>query len=82
MKFLRTDIERVEKLLREELKVLKRSYTEAEGRTGGGEEEEEDDDDGEDVADMLRFVPQLPSGTREMRAMRMKKSSKGNITPD
>ena len=61
MKFLRTDIERVEKLLREELKVLKRSYTEAEGRTGGGEEEEEDDDDdGEDVADMLRFVPQLP----------------------
>ena len=58
MKFLRTDIERVEKLLREELKVLKRSYTEAEGRTGGEEEEEEDD--GEDVADMLRFVPQLP----------------------
>ena len=60
MKFLRTDIERVEKLLREELKVLKRSYTEAEGRTGGGEEEEEEEDDGEDVADMLRFVPQLP----------------------
>ena len=55
MKFLRRDIERVETLLREELKVLKRSYARAEGRTG---EEEEDDD--EDVGDMLRFVPQLP----------------------
>ena len=45
MKFLRTDIERVEKLLREELKVLKRSYTEAEGRTGGGGEEEEEEEE-------------------------------------
>ena len=61
MKFLRMDIKKVEKLLREELKVLKMSYEETEGGGGGGrggrgERGEED----EDVADMLRFVPQLP----------------------
>ena len=61
MKFLRMDIKKVEKLLREELKVLKMSYEETEGGGGGGrggrgERGEED----EDIADMLRFVPQLP----------------------
>ena len=36
MKFLRMDIKKVEKLLREELKVLKMSYEETEGGGGGG----------------------------------------------